>query len=308
MLTRSIVRTGLVACAIAVTLVLAGCAKSDPAVTAPPAELDTTALDLLTQSGSFHQHEYLLTAAEEVLVGRCMRDQGVAYPKEPPKADTRTDEERALNLAERRRLGYGLSRANGSGVPALDQYVRALPAAARATFTRALFGADEQRRAIELPGTGTVSFPGEGCLHDAQAALFGDILTWARATYVPEELNNKVAALATASPEYNQAMRRWATCMNRRGYAYALPAKAQEDFSARYKANGNSKDLLQQEIKAAVADATCAQQVGITALVIDLKKSKAATLSVAELHSLSELADVRSHAATNAEAVLATTR
>lgn len=308
MLKRPIVRTGLVACAVAVTLVFAGCAKSAPAATAPPADLDTTALDLLTQSGSFHQQKYLLTAAEEVLVGRCMRDQGVAYPKEPPKADTRTDEERALNLAERRRLGYGLSRANGSDVPALDQYVRALPARARATFTRALFGAEEQRRAIELPGTGPVSFPGEGCLHDAQATLYGDILTWARVTYVPEELNNKVAALATASPEYNQAMRRWATCMRQAGYAYALPAKVSEDFSGRYKAHGKSKDLLQQEIKAAVADATCAQQVGITGLVIDLKKAKAATLSVSELHSLSELSSVWSHAATTAEAVLTTTR
>ncbi|MFC0627884.1 hypothetical protein [Kribbella deserti] len=307
MRTRPIVRTGLVACAVAVTLVFAGCAKSDPALTAPPAELDSTALDLLTQSGSFHQHEYLLTAAEEVLVGRCMRNQGVAYPKEPPKADTRTDEERVLNLAERQRQGYGLSQPNGSNVPALDQYVRALPVAARTAFTRALFGADDQRRAIELPGTGPVSFPGNGCLHDAQAALFGDILTWARVTYVPEELNNKLAALATASPEYKQAMRRWSTCMNHRGYKYAEPAKVSEDFSARYEANGKSKELLQQEIKAAVADATCAQQVDIPDLVIHLKKSKAATLSVAELHSMSELAAVWSQAATTAEVVLNTT-
>ena len=159
------------------------------------------------------------------------------------------------------------------------------------------------RRAIELPGTGPVSFPGRGVCFEAQAELFGDILTWARVTYVPEELNNKLTGLVTSAPAYTQTMQRWSGCMARRGYHYAFPAKAKEDLAARYKAEGKSDLLLEQEIAVAVADTECARQTGITQVVLDLKKSSASTLSASEQRSLSELSAEWSRAATTAQQI-----
>jgi hypothetical protein len=241
--------------------------------------------------------------AEEILVGRCMAAKGVPYPAPPPKADQRTDEERSLRIEERRRTGYGLATPAGTGVPALDRYVKGLPRQEREAFTRALFGEESQRRGIDLPGSGPVSFPSQGCVYEAQSKLFGDILTWARVTYVPEDLNNKLSKGITNSDVYAQAMRKWRECMKRRGYDYELPAKAQEDLSERYKKNGVSEQLLREEIAVAVADAECAREVGIPQLVLSLKKSNVATLTDAERRSLRELSGKWLQAATAAQTI-----
>src|SRR5687768_5090127 len=110
---RHIVRSGrglaLVACAVAVTWVLAGCgpastaARPDAPSVTGPARADPAVADLLTQSGSYRRDEQVVRAAEDLLISRCMAVAGHAYPETPPAADRHTDDEREIDLAERRR-------------------------------------------------------------------------------------------------------------------------------------------------------------------------------------------------------------
>lgn len=295
------VRPSLIACTVAVTMVLAGCVASDPVSTAPAA----TAFDLLTRSGSFHRQQHAVKVAEDELVGRCMREAGPfpRFPNEVPTPDLATDEDRVLRTEERRRIGYGLSLGSDHGALARDRFVRDLSAKQQEAFTRALFGAEEKRRGIEVPGTGPVTFPGEGCLFEAQQAIFGDILTWARITYLPEALDNKLGDSVAHAPAYVKAMRGWTTCMARRGHRYASPAAAQEDLAARYAAQGRSDRLLEREIAVAVADADCAREGGVVRLVLEEKRRLASSLPEAERRSLAELAEQWSRAVRTAETI-----
>lgn len=276
-------------------MLLAGCGACGPASSPPAADLDAptldaTALDLVTQSGSFHRRQHAVKVAEETLVGTCMRAAGQDYPTRLPPLDHRTDEDRALRTEERRRTGYGLSLGADDGVPAMDRQVRGLSAERQQAFARALFGAEDNRRAIEVAGTGPVTFPGEGCLFEAQQEIYGDILTWARVTYVPEALNNRLGGSVTSAPAYLRTMRGWSACMARRGHRYASPAEAQADLTNRYRA-GKSDRLLEQEIAVAVADADCAREGGVVRLVLDEKRRMANALPEAERRSLAELAE-----------------
>lgn len=287
------------ACTVVVTLVLAGCGANPPASTTADTGLmsDPAAVDLLTRSGSYHARQHTLTVAEEMLVGRCMAARGLAYPARMPAADRRSDEDRALEMDKRRQIGYGLFQTYSSTpaerdrpVTAADRYVKGLAPDEQAGYLRALFGANDRRRGIDLPGGQRVTFAGEGCVFEAHSRLFGDIITWARITYVPEELDNKLIDRATSSDEYAQAMRGWSRCMARRGHKYSSPRAAEQDLTARYQAEGASEQLRRRELEVAVADGDCARQAGVPGLVLSLKKSHLNTLSDDEQRSIQHLA------------------
>jgi len=308
---RSITRFGLVACAVAVTLVLAGCRGGDPAGTAP-GELGAggTAFELLTQSGSYHRQQHTLTVAEERLVGSCMAARGLAYPAEAPVAVVASDEERSLRLEQRHREGYGLFQsfaadpADGQRSPSpVDRYVQRLSSEEQAAYMLELFGDERRRKGIRLARSGDVTFPGQGCVFESQSRIFGDIMTWARITYVTEDLNNKLTEWVVATSAYTEAMRGWGGCMAQRGHPYPSPGDAKDDLSARYTAEGTSDRLRRHEIAVAVADAECAAQGGIPRLVLSLKESHVGALSAEERRSLVELANAWSHAVTVAEGI-----
>ncbi|HEU4348868.1 MAG TPA: hypothetical protein VFR35_13910, partial [Actinoplanes sp.] len=271
----------------------------DPASTAPDrAQLaaGTAAFDLLTRSGSYRRNQHTLTVAEERLVGRCMAGKGLAYPAQPPVASELSDEDQALDLDRRRRDGYGLYRSFAA-TPAereqspspVDRYVRQLPADQQAAYLLALFGDERRYEGIQLPFSGEVTFPGEGCLFESQSRIYGDTMTWARITYVPEDLNNKLTDLVVASQPYAKALRAWSECMARQGHRYAHPKDAQDDIAARYAAEGPREPLRRHEIEVAVADTECARQAGIPRLLTSSKEDHLGALSAEEQRSLVEL-------------------
>jgi hypothetical protein len=289
---RHIVRSGLAlaVCAVAVTWVLAGCGPASTAARpeAPAGPAEPTVLDLLTHAGSYRPDEQIVRAAEDLLVSRCMAAAGQRYPATPPPADRRTDDERELDLAGRVRDGYGLGGVATTDGPALDRYVRSLPAARRSAYMLALFGPEDRRRAIELPVSGEVSFPSSGCLHDAQRRIYGDIVSWARITYLPEDLNNVLTERVTAGPGYAAVLREWSACMSRRGHRYPTPAAARADLAERYRTSSAGPGLRKFEIAVAVADGECARQVRIPARVRELKAAAVGTLPADQRRALDE--------------------
>jgi hypothetical protein len=292
---RSITRIGV---AVVAVLMLAGCRDGDPASTVY-GELAAggTAFDLLTQSGSYHRHQHTLTVAEETLVERCMAAKGLHYPVRTPAPVHGSDEERTLSLEQRRKEGYGLFASytadptDGRRSPApADRYVQQLPERERSDYILALFGDESMRKGIRLAVGGEVTFPGSGCVFDSQNLIYGDIMTWARITYIPEELNNKLTGRVVASAEYTTTMGGWSTCMARQGHDFPGPSEAKNHLAERYAAEGATEHLRADEIAVAVTDADCARQHGVPRLVLSLKERELASLTDQERRSLVELA------------------
>lgn len=128
-------------------------------------------------------------------------------------------------------------------------------------------------------------------------------MTWARVTYIPEELSNKLVDLVVASPDYVAATRAWSDCMAGRGHPYAQRNGPEDDITARYRAEGASERLRQQEIEIAVADAECTRETGLIRLVTSLKQRHVPALSAQEQQSLIEVTTAWSRAVAVAESI-----
>lgn len=263
--------------AFVVLLVLSGCGSESTTSTPGLAPL---AFDLVTHTGSFRAGQHALDAAEHRITGECMAENGFPYPVEARPVDARTDEERAIDLDSRRTSGYGLydswartRSADGPDFPSkLDGYVARLPEHDRAVYRRALFGDEQEYRAIRLPDGSTTSFPAQGCVARARAGLFGDVVAWARVAYLPQTFNNIVTKRVTDDPDYAAAMGEWRGCMAARGYRFATPDDAAEQVSAGYRREGYTQTSRAHEIAVAVADGECARESRVPSRVLELKK------------------------------------
>lgn len=275
---RTIAMGRLAAGVIVAVVVLAGCRAAGPAGTAPRDTLDGIAFDLLTRSGTYQENHRTLGFAEEILVAECMGRLGFSYPVPTEPAILSEAEQ---TLADRRRNGYGLSGTTTQTRPVEPEIGEAAYAA--------LFGGDRGRLAIVLPDGGQTSFPGDGCLFEGRSELYGrDILLWARVTHLPEQLGNRLVAGASGEPEYLAAMGEWAQCMRGRGYAYALPSEAVADLTGRYAADA-SEGLHREEIAIAVADAQCAQAVGVANAALAAQRHRLNLLTPQEIQAMRQL-------------------
>ena len=167
-----------------------------------------------------------------------MAKNGLAYPIETQPLDTRTDEERAIDLDSRRLDGYGLYHSrtrthtsektgqDGDFPTELDRYVSQLPENDRVIYRRALFGGNREYSAIRLPDGSTTSFPTKGCVAEARAALFGDVVLWARVAYIPQTFNNILTKRVTDDPDYAATIDKRRACMAKQGYQFASPEDA----------------------------------------------------------------------------------
>lgn len=246
---------------LALTLVLAGCASTPG---------DSAAFDLLTRTGSYDRVNGALVAAEHRLIAECMAQRGRSYlpqDRAPATPDS--------TVEGRRAGGYGLyEQFTGAkqDVTANDAHVGELAPADQDAYEKALVGTDEERRAIKLSNGGTVSFGGGGCQAEAQRTLYGDVVEWARITYVPQALHLTMAKQVEQDPQYLAALREWAKCMSGKGFQVASPEAAQDELKDAYGRQGASQELRAKEIATAVADGECAEQGGIPDLVLSIKR------------------------------------
>lgn len=279
---------------VVLTLLLAGCGRTPDDRTSD----DTAAFDLLTQTGSYDRVNGVLVSAEHRLIGECMSKRGRSYlpPDQVPATPDSTVE-------GRRAGGYGLYEqytGTKQDVTANDAHVSELAPAEQDAYEEALVGTDGERRAIKLSNGGTVSFAGGGCQAEAQRTLYGDVVEWARITYVPQALHLTLAKQVEKDQEYLAAIREWARCMSGRGFQVTSPEAAQDELKDLYGRQGPSPELRAREIATAVADGECAEQGGVPDLVLRIKHRLVAELPEVDRVDLHRVAEAWTEAAAKA--------
>lgn len=293
-------------------LLLTGCGADRSGADRLDSALDQTALDLLTRAGGYSYAQYVLSVAEQQLIKACMAESGYPYLVDPPTEPIGTDEDRALQLAERRRTGYGLyakyfttreSSQEQTNLPANDQYVRQLSEPEQTRYMSSLEGSTQDQRAIRLTNGSTVTFAAGGCQGKSYQILYGDAVTWAKVTYVPQALNVVLTHLLVKDPRYESTIQQWASCMSQRGHQASSPDDAQTQLKDAYQREGPYPQLHQHEIDVAVADAECAATVHLPSLILSLKRELAQALPAGDRQDLVSVAKAWAIAMTKAQEI-----
>ncbi|MCI4066131.1 hypothetical protein MRQ36_27720 [Micromonospora sp. R77] len=293
-------RVRLLALSALLVGVLSGCegqpenTPTTAAVTAGPEaeiELGTAAIDLATNSGTYPDRNYVVELADERATQRCVRAAGLTWSGfvyQPPPG---SDEDRALNIEGRRRDGYGLADAGrgslgeppgGSGGARLEE---------------ALFGRSRKVAQLRVPGAGEVGYPVEGCTARAHAAVFGDVTTWARVTFLPSGINMMLAKKAAADPRLQAPLREWSRCMAEHGHQYNNPKEIRYQLISQ-KAN------REREIAVAIQDADCNRAAGLARTELELRRAAARALPADQRAELAGLATALDEGVRRARAIV----
>lgn len=260
----------------AVAVVVSGCAAG-PA--GRPGTLGSAELDLVTRAGTFPDRYVLLDHAEQQGTSDCMAAQGFRYAVAALPATVPSEQDTAINLADRQQHGYRLADA-ADAKPAAP--APALPPG----YNQALLGSDADLRQVTLPGGGRVTASSAGCQARSRERLYGDLASWAEVNYLPQRLNLKLAKEVATDPTFVAAMKRWQGCMSAQGYDYTSPDDAVQRLRAGYQTAGVTPAGRRHEIAVAVADAGCQQRLRIPDTALDVKKRHARALPLADREEL----------------------
>jgi hypothetical protein len=205
-----------------------------------------------------------LDQAQELLISRCMQDQGFTYvvvPPDPMLADDRDfpygiDDvdwagQHGLGLAER---AAAADRA-GAGNPN-RQYLASLGASRQRAYDAALFGTVAATVSVTVPTGDLVTMNADGCLSSAQDQLYGDFRRWFETSTIVSNLSPVIEPLVQADPRFQQRVSRWSGCMAGLGHDYQSPA----DLRAQLQ-----RVSFAQERAIAVAEATCVRRTDLAA-------------------------------------------
>ncbi|MFK8906834.1 hypothetical protein [Streptomyces sp. YS-3] len=294
-----------------------GCAGARPAGRSgttplegnPQQPLSSMAIDLATHSGTWPATERTLMAAEIRLIRACMQEKGFRYPApDPPARAAPEDERAAVELADRSRTGYGISRppsqTPGPGSASVDRYYRTLPAARQRAFDQALNGPPDKKVTVKETDWGEVRVATQGCDAESRSRLAGSPAAWARITYIPEKYDNELGQRVTSAPAYLRAMDEWRSCMAGRGLPYRSPEQAQGALRKESEATGSTDAFRRREIAVAVGDGECALRAHLPGVSLRVQRELVATLSRGEQQTLAELAALREGALRRAGMVL----
>lgn len=218
-----------------------------------------------------------LHSAEQRLVAECMSRHGFRYWPNPldPVPELRDFPYVVDDLDWARRHGYGsqLQRRMDEVLEASPnrRYARGLTPARRAAYLDALNGTPDAGAELTatLPSGLRVRRSARSCVSWAQRALYADLPTWYRAVKVTDALPPAAYALAQRDNRLRAAVERWSGCMRAAGHPYANPAQARAAVSQAAPSAPSVPSA--QEIRLAVAEATCARRTGLasTARTVD---------------------------------------
>lgn len=311
-----------VALALVTAVGLAGCAFARPAApTATPALVSPSAappwsspprttamIDIATRSGSWPGTQNELETAINKLNRLCLAAQGFNPPEAPsPAYPVPEDEAAAIDLATRAKVGYATTTGDSDQTKAsqhADLFYERLPATEKQRYSTALFGPPNQRTRIELGDGRYVTVRSDGCEAASRRKLAGDVGTWARLTYLPQTLDDRLAKQAASTSTYMTALASWHTCMAARGYPHQTPQQARVAVEATYRQPANQTVLRAQEIATAVADGECSLQVHLFGAELMSRRNLVTTLPAADLRVLAELAERRDAAIARAQPIV----
>ena len=284
--------TRLVALSTLLMTALPGCASQPGSTPARPIVsaslqgvlgLDAVAIDMITDSGGYPDRKYLVETADERVTAECMRSAGFTWSGFVYKPPPGSDEDRALDLDDRRKRGYGVADPGQEPQPQIGG-----PDDGRSA---ALFGKARKLAKLDAPGFGQAEFPVEGCLAQAHAAIFGDVATWARLMFLPQGANAILARTTDGDPRLLAAGKAWSRCMKDHGYRYAKPGEIRSDLQTSYRDDPDPVQVRQdKEIKLALQDAACDRKVGLARTELDLRRAAARMLPADQRSDLAHLA------------------
>jgi hypothetical protein len=230
----------------------------------------------------------VLYEAEEAAVATCMKQRGFEYQPNPYVDDSEVTQPGVRtelgDIAGATASGYGVSDAAEIGqVPltydANHERVEQMSETQRRAWEQALRGQDrpppDPSHPDSDPSVGYVAVPSgpamtwdrSSCFTVAQKAVYGDNETYLRLTLSINVAMNEVQNMVNRNPDVTAGLDKWRTCMRERGYSYERPGAAAGALSKQYwRGELPLETLRTRESEVAVADATCYQEAGLTAL------------------------------------------
>jgi hypothetical protein len=196
-------------------------------------------------------------------------------------------EDRTLTLSESRPVRYvqddvEWARTHGYGgrIDAKSRQVResnpigtyrqSLSTSRRAAFDIALDGGDDARLlTAPLPGGGEIRKRIGGCTEEAERGLYGAPAEWFRTGKIATGLNALYGPELMKDRQFSTATKAWARCMKQVGQPYKDPQAARDAVRVNTSRLGAARadEAFAAERKTAVADADCARQTSLRAVV-----------------------------------------
>lgn len=248
---------------------LMGCSSTEaPARTLSAAEADS-ALQGATENGSF------LFNAEQQLIQRCMKQAGFQYELAPtPKGLPDPFRGTRLTASAASRDGYGLRRTV-ERKPERDfvlDYAATLAPADAERYMKAYGGTDDQSVSVQAAGVG-VSMNKNGCAGRARTAIYGDLGTWLKLSYVADNVRGEASRNVETDPVYIDAQKAWSRCMASAGFPVQSRRKVQDKLIGRYVAPGADRDaVFRSEVATAKADAICSSSTRFDQIMVDAQQ------------------------------------
>nr|WSX52095.1 hypothetical protein OG409_26110 [Streptomyces sp. NBC_00974] len=231
-----------------------------------PAASEEQAADPLREPGPAELD--LLHTARELLLRNCMRAKGFVYQPVPrqPVPEAREFPLVLDDVDWARQHGYGSDLAAVAEQNQRDdvnqRYFESLPADRRVQALLAANGTRTGGLTARTPDGMEMGRSPEGCQSDADRTLYGDLAGWFQARTTLTSLTSLVSERAGAAPEFSEATRPWAVCMRTAGHDFADPAAVRAALPV----------PRTEEIRLAVAEATCAQSSGLAETVTGLSR------------------------------------
>ncbi|QDY79648.1 hypothetical protein [Streptomyces qinzhouensis] len=256
---------------------LSGCGSSQPEGTRVPDHLDRSTVDMVTNTGDYPARQYQVALVDLALTRKCMRDAGIPWKGGVHRPHPDADEGGGVGADWVRQHGYGLSEAkpsdgqNGQNGQAGDSD--------HPRLRETLLGPPTALAKLTAPGGIVYWYPKQGCAAKAHASVYGDLDTWARITYLPQEIGLGLFGKATSDRRYRAALGRWRTCMSQYGYTYDSPSSIASALSKAFEYSSEPLDRRRKkEITIAVQDLGCNQQVGLSRTGLRLRREFARTI------------------------------
>ena len=266
---------------------LAGCGNHPAPAAAPapaPARLDEATVDMITNSGGYAERRFRVEEVDVSLTRQCMSSAGFAWAgvADQPKPDP--SDNRTVRLDYARKHGYGLSDGPAAAGPE-----SAGPEAGEGLRTALLGPANDLVEFVAPQGV-SYTFPRQGCAARSHTTVYGDLVTWARIAYLPQEFNLQLHAQASADPRYTAKLRDWSRCLATKHYSYESPNAVVEKLTEAYRTD--HRPLQQRraaEIRLALQDVQCDFKVDLSVTALQLRREYAQRLGATDRAELTRV-------------------
>ncbi len=278
------------ALALMVIGLLFGCGhpqpKSEPAPrpVSGPQQLDQATIDMITNSGSYPNRQYRVALVDMALTEECMRNAGISWSGAVDEPNPDADAGGAVSVDWVRHHGYGLS--DGETTSGQPQQSSGEDTRLRAT----LLGPPNELAKMTAPNGVIYWYPKQGCAARAHIAVYGDLDTWARITYVPQEINLVLSGQANTDERYHAVLRSWRDCMAQHHYSYVSPQDITSALAEAYRTDREALvERRTKEIAIAMQDLRCNQQVHLSQTALQLRREYAQKIDPQQRAKMAQL-------------------